>query len=315
MRRIPLWLTVVPLVIGGGVYWTIWSGYRDTLRADIAAVIPGVPVTIGGFPYRMQATAGAARIARDGPIRLLLSATGALINRAPWQRDLTIVRTNAPVADVAVPLAGATARLTAATGVSSLHLAKTGIARQSNVFTTAALRTGLIAAPVAATTFEVHLRETRARSNEAWAPTPPEQAQVVLAGLGVRIGGGAPLALAADIGITAAARLSDFAGWAAGGTVEIRALTLSDAGGEVVRLAASAVPVAGRLRFAGTVTTVCPSTVAAAFAGTSPPRELRLRTAVRLLFGGTPGAFTLAAADTTPRPVRAQAAPCPKLRA
>ncbi len=44
MKRIPLWLTIVPLLIGGVVYWHFWSGWRDTLRADLAAVMPGVPV-------------------------------------------------------------------------------------------------------------------------------------------------------------------------------------------------------------------------------------------------------------------------------
>ncbi len=199
--------------------------------------------------------------------------------------------------------------------MSSVHLATGGIARLSTVLTALHATTGLFAAPVAAGHFEVHLRETRARSNEAWSATPPQQAQVVLSGTGVRFGGGVPLAFDLDAGITATARLRDFAGWANGGTVEIRSATLADASGEVARLAASAVASGGTLRLAGTVTTVCPATVAAAFAGTVPRAESRLRNPVRLAFGGTPGAFTLAAPPAdAPTAVRGQLPPCPRLR-
>ncbi|MGI4878484.1 MAG: hypothetical protein ACRYG4_13465 [Janthinobacterium lividum] len=315
MKRIPLWLTVVPLVVGGGFYWHLWSGYRDTLRADIARYVPASPVKIGGFPYRMEATIGAPTLFRDGDIRLALRADSATANRGPWQRDLTVVRTANPVVDAAIPaLAGVRVHLTAASAISSLHLAGEVVARQSNVFNAARIATGLFAAPVTATSFEVHLRETRARSNEAWSPTPPQQAQVVLTGTGVRIGGGDPLTLAADAGITSTARLRGYAGWADGGTVELHSLTLGDAAGEIVRLAASAVAAKGQLRVVGTVATVCPATLAAAFAGSARPSELRLRVPVTLAFSGTPGAFQLAAMPAgPPRPVRAQIAKCPRL--
>lgn len=315
MRRIPLWLAVVPLVVGGGVYWHFWSGWRDTLRADLAAVMPGVPAAIGGFPYRLEADIAAPRFVLDGPVRLRLDARRARANRNPWQRDLTVVRTEGPGADVAVSaLTGITAHVAAATSVSSIHLAPGGIARLSTVLTGMQATTGLFAAPVTATSFEVHLRETRARSNEAWAATPPQQAQIVLAGSGVRFGKGAPLSLALDAGVTSTARLRSYAGWADGGTIEMRSATLSDATGEVARLTASVVSVGNTLRLTGTVTTVCPASVGAAVQGTAPPRELRLRNPVRLAFGGTPGFYVLAPVPRdAPTAVRSQLPPCPRL--
>ncbi len=96
MKRIPLWLTIVPLLLGGAVYWHFWSGWRDTLRADLAAVMPGVPVTIGGFPYRLEADVASPVYRLDGPAAVRLDAGRALINRNPWQRDLTVVRTERP---------------------------------------------------------------------------------------------------------------------------------------------------------------------------------------------------------------------------
>ncbi len=315
MKRIPLWLTLVPLVAGGAIYWHYWSGWRDDLRADLAAVAPGEAVAIGGFPYRLEADVAAPRYHLDGPARLALDAVRARVNRNPWRRDLTVVRTDRPGVVAAIAgLGGAAVNATAATSVSSVHLGSAGIARLSTVFTAFRGTTGLFAAPVAATTFEVHLRETRARSNEAWSATPPQQAQVVVTGKGVRFGGGAPLALDIDAGITAAARLRSYTAWADGGTVEIRSAVVADATGEVARLAASVVPVGGVLRLTGTVTTVCPASVRAAVDGTPAARESRLRNPVRLSFNGTPGFFVLApvpAAAATA--VRGQLPPCPRL--
>lgn len=315
MRRIPLWLTAVPLVIGGVWYWHFWSGYRDRLRADIVAVVPGATTTIGGFPYRMEADVAAPVVTRSGAIKLVVRASRALVNRGPWQPVLTVIRSDHPSVDVRIPaLTGVTARLDAATGVSSLHLAGTTIARQSNVFTAARLTTGLFAASVSAASFEVHFRETRARSNEAWSPTPPQQAQVVLTGTGVRFGNGAPLMVNGNFAVTATTRLRDFAAWADGGTVEVRALTLTDASGEVARLVASAVPIGGTLRLTGTIFTVCPASFAAAANGTATTGESRRRSPVRLTFGGTPGAFKLGPLPSdAPQAVRSQLPPCPRL--
>ena len=322
MRRFPLWLTIVPLVLGGLVYWHFWSGWRDTLRADLAAVLPGVPVVIGGFPYRLEARVDdTPAYGLNGPVKLIVRARRALVNRNPWQRDLTVVR----AADVHIaaaidgidagparPLGVAAA---SADAVSSLRYGPNGITRLSIVFHGFNATSPVLGTPVTAPTFEVHLRETRARSNEAWSATPPQQAQVVLSGAGVRFGQGAPLTLDLDAGVTATSRLRDFAGWAAGGTVEIRAATLADASGEVARLAATVVPVGGTLRLTGTVTTVCPATVRAAVDGGVAAPESRRRNPVRLAFGGTPGFFVLAPVPPdAPTAVRGQLPPCPRLR-
>ncbi len=316
MKRIPVWLTSVPLIIGGLVYWHFWSGWRDTLRADLAAVLPTKTVTIGGFPYRLEADVASPRYTLGGPLRLTLDAVRAKANRNPWQRDLTVVRTESPAVSAAINgLAGAVVHATAATGVTSVRVGAAGIARLSTVLTGFTATTALFAAPITATMFEVHLRETRARSNEAWSATPPQQAQVVLSGTGVRFGGGASLTFALDAGITATARLRNFAGWSQGGTVEIREATLRDATGEVARLTASIVPVGGTLRMTGTVTTVCPAAVAAAVDGTVAPRESRRRTPVRLALNGTPGFFVLALVpNDTSTAVHGQSPPCPRLR-
>ncbi|QYE33861.1 DUF2125 domain-containing protein [Polymorphobacter sp. PAMC 29334] len=336
MRRVPLWLTIVPLALGGAVYWHYWSGWKDQFRTDIATVMPdGVTgfgrspyhvQAIGGFPYRLEAEVtnpfyelGGAHDERrpdDGPVGLVLSAKRALLNRNPWQRDLTIVRAGHPLFVAGVTgLVGADVHGSATQSVSSIHLNGTGIARLSTVFKGLKATTALFAAPVTADHFEVHLRETRARSNEAWSPTPPQQAQVVLSGTGVRIGQGAPLTLAADFGVTATSRLRDYAGWAAGGTVEVHSLTLADASGEVLAMTASGVPAEGTIRLTGTITTVCPASVAAAFAASRAPVEQRLRNPVRLAFGGVPGAFTVGAPPpSAPTAFRAQLPPCPLLR-
>ena len=317
MRRIPLWWTLLPLAFGLAAYWHLWSGYRDTFRADIVRLLPGATVTIGGFPYRMEAEVAAPVLGRSGDVLVSLAAAHATLNRGPWQRELTVIRTVAPRVTVSfAPLARASARIEADLGLSSLHIGDGRVVRLSNVFSRARIGTGLFDAAITADRFEVHLRQTPARSNESWSPTPPQQAQMVLVGTAVRIGNGAPLTLNADIAVTAIAPLSSLAAWTEGGTVEIRSLVLADPSGEVVRLAASAVPAAGQLRLAGTITTVCPATVRAAFDHRPAPRESRLRLPVRLAFSGSPGMVVLQPAATSGdiRSVRAQLPPCPALR-
>ena len=315
-RRFPLWLTIVPLAAAVGGYWYAWSGWRDDFHAELARVVPGSAVTIGGFPYRMEAEVGAlARASRAPDIDARVSAASAVLNRGPWQRDLTIVRATQPRVAARIPsLASSGLSIAAPSAEMSVHLDQAGaVARLSTVFARATVGLALLGRPLTADKLEVHVRETPGRSDEAWSPVRPERAQLVLGGAGVRLGGGAPLTLAGDLGVNGPGKLVDFAHWAGEGSVAVRGLTLADKTGEVLRLDATLVADAGRPRLTGTIVTVCPATVRAAFAGASPVSEQRLRLAVRLAVGGAPGAWTLGGLPDAPRAVRAQQPPCPAL--
>lgn len=314
MRRVPLWLTFVPLLLGAAGYYWFWSGYAERFAAEVATVLPGVPARIGGFPYRIEATLGRPRLQLGGPVAgATLDAASAAATRGPWRPQLTVIRSTAPRMQIAVAaLARATLDVTAAAALSSLHVEGRRLQRLSTVFDRPQIVSGLLPVAARADRLEVHLRETPAVA-AAGMPTPPRQAQVVLTGTAVRFGPGAPLTLNADIGLTSPARLRSYAGWAAGGTVEV-GLTLSDASGEVLRMAASGVPSSGALRLAGTIDTVCPAHVAAAFTGTVPAPEARARRPVRLAFAGTPGALRLTGAPPAGLATRTQLPPCPRLR-
>lgn len=316
MKRFPLWLTLVPLIAAVAGYYWYWSGQRDAFRTEIARVFPGSSLSVGGFPYRLEAIVGApARksLARDVDARV--SATSAVLNRGPFQSDLTVVRTVDPRIVARIPaLAAAGVSIAARSAQTSLHLDKKGvIARLSTVLDAARVNTALLGDSVVAKTLEVHFREIPGRLPEAWSPTLPERAQVVLAGEGVRMAKGAPLRLAADLRVTGPTPLVDYARWAGKGTVEVRGLTLADATGEVLRLDATIVAAEGRPRVTGTILTPCPLTVQAALTGTGVS-EQRLRIPVKLAFGGSPGAWTLTGVPPPGRPVRGQQPPCPALR-
>ncbi len=314
MRRFPLWLTIVPLVLAVGGYWWAWTGWKDDFRAEIARVLPGVPVTIGGFPYRMEAEVGRPRLAARGDVTATASAARAVLNRGPWQRQLTIIRSVAPRLSAAIPaLTGSGVAIAAPSAETSLHIEAGRIVRLSTVLTGATADLQVLGVPLTARTLELHFRETPGRSAEAWSPTLPERAQLVVAGEGVKTASGAPLTLAADLRVTGPARLTSYAAWADKGSVEIRNLTLGDAAGEVLRLNATLVASGGVPHVTGTMLTACPATVRAAMTGTRVS-EQRLRLPVQLALGGTPGAWRLTGVPEPGRPVRAQQPPCPVLR-
>lgn len=316
MRRFPLWLTLVPLVLAVAGYYWYWSAQRDAFRTEIARVFPGSALSVGGFPYRLEATVGApARKSLAPDIDARVSAASAVLNRGPFQRALTVVRTTDPRVVARVPaLAASGLTIAAKSAQSSLHLDKAGvIARLSTVFDAARVDAALLGGSVTAQSLEVHVREIPGRLPEAWSPTLPERAQVVLAGVGVRMGRSAPLRLAADLRVTGPTPLIDYARWAGKGTVEVRGLTLADATGEVLRMDATMVAEQGRPRLSGTILTPCPLSVQAALAGTRVS-EQRLRIPVKLAFGGSPGAWTLAGIPAPGRPVRGQQPACPALR-
>ena len=316
MKRYSLWLTLVPLVVAVLGYYWYWSGQRDAFRAEVARVLPGAAVTVGGFPYRLEATVVApVRRSRAPDIAAQVSAASAVINRGPFQRDLSVVRTTSPQVTARIPaLAASGLRITAPAAQSSLHLDKAGnIARLSTVFEAARIDAALLGAVATATSLEVHVRETPGRLSEPWSPTLPERAQVVLAGEGVRLAAGAPLRLAADLRVTGPTRLVDYARWAGAGSVQIRGLTLADKTGEVLRMDATLIAAGGLPRLAGTIDTVCPASVNAALTG-ARVSEQRLRIAVKLTLRGSPGAWVLSGVPAPGRPVRAQQPACPALR-
>ena len=316
MRRVPLWVTLLPLLAGIGAYWLVWDRFAHRFAADIAAVLPGAPPAIAGFPYRLETEIARPVLARDWPgLAVRLSAARAVLNRGPWQPSLTVVSTETPRVSLAVPrLAGASITLTAATGLSSLNVEAGRIARLSNVFTAAQAMLGMFPAQASAERLELHFRETPTAATVSASPRFPVQAQLVLAGEGVRLAGGDPLTLAGEAALTARAPIRSLAAWSAGGTAELKA-SLTDATGEVLAIAATAVPTGdGRVRLAGTLTTVCPATVRAAFAQTSPPAERRTRMPVRLAFSGFGGSLRLTGTVPANAPVRAQIPPCPALR-
>jgi len=314
MKRLPLWLTVVPLVLAVAGYWWAWSGWRHEFRAEIARVLPGVPVSIGGFPYRLEADVATPRLAARGDVTATAAAERGIVNRGPWQRQLTIIRSVAPRLSAAIPaLTGAGVAIAAPSAETSLHIEDGRIVRLSTVLTGATVELQLLGLPLTARSLELHLRETPGRSAEAWSPTLPERAQLVLAGEGVKATSGAPLKLAADLRVTGQTRLTSYAAWADKGTVEIRNLTLGDASGEVLRLNATLVASGGVPQLAGTMLTACPSTVRAALTGVRVS-EQRLRLPVQLALTGAPGAWRLTGVPEPGRPVRAQQPPCPVLR-
>ncbi len=315
-RRMPLWVAFVPLLIGGLGYGWLWSGYAERLRADVGRVLPGRTVTISGFPYRVAASVDTAKVAVDRPgLTASLTAAAATVDRGPWHPELSVVRLSGVEFRLAVPpLRGVMTAIDAPAALVSVHVEDGKLQRLSTVFDHPRFSIGLFPGALTATRLETHVREMLPALTGPSAPTPPVQAQLVVAGTGVQLAGGDPLRLDADVAVTGNQPLRSVAGWAAGGTAEVRRLTLADASGEVLALVATAVPgAAGRLQFAGTIDTICPASVAVLFNG-GAVSEQRLRRPVRLSFAGPAGTLRLAAPDTVGLARRTQLPPCPVLR-
>ena len=321
--RIPLWVTLAPLVLGVLLWWLVWRSYAGDFEAEVAAALPpGTQVSASGFPYRLETRIPDVAIVYAGDaVRAGLRAGELAVNRVPWQKDRQVLNLNSPVSDLSLaPLAGASVRVEAKEAQASLRLDGKRIARASVVWQSPTLSSGLFAAPVRAAQFEAHLRETPAEpgAEAERSPRLPTQAQLVLSGTDVRIGEGDPLTFSLDSEITAKGPLEALARWASDGTVEIRSAVLTDGTGEVARMAATIVPSGtGALRIAGTVETMCPANVRAALAGLPPVPEKRVRRAETVAFSGTlPGGIMADARDPAlpPAPVRGQQPACPRLR-
>ncbi len=316
IRRIPLWLTLVPLAAGLLVYWLLWSGWARDFEATIQPWLPDTTLSITGFPYRMEVDVVRPRLAGGDVVKLEASATRAQVNRGPWQPELTIVSTQAPRFSAIVG-PGIGASLSGLTGLTSIHVLDGRLVRLSTRIEAARARLGFTSAVVGADLLELHLRETGAAAPVATGPTPATRGQMVIDAQRLRLDKGDALTVKGDIDVTGTARLTGFDAWASAGTIEVRNLAIADAHGEIARIAATIVPLGHNgLRFAGTITTICPASVAAAFAGAVPVTEQRLRAAVRLSFEGVAGAVRLAGLpdDLEGRSVRSQLPACPALR-
>lgn len=320
-RRIPLIVTLVPLALGIGAWYLVWSGWRDRLETALRDILPAeTALSVGGFPYRLEARTGPVRLVqRDSATVATLEADWLSVHRQPWRVDRQVINLLGPRAELAIRgLAGASLALEAPSAQASLRLADGRIARASAVFEAARLAAGFLPVGVRAERFEAHVRETPATMARDGGAALPVQAQLVVAGEELRIGAGDPVRMSAALDLAAAVPVRSVAVWLAGGTVELRELVIADREGEVARLAGTVSPGADRrLLFAGTVETVCPASVRAALVGAPPVSEKRTRKPVRFALTGVLGA----AAEIEPPapgavapPVRAQAPPCPRLR-
>lgn len=315
-RRIPLWLTLVPLALAIGLYWLLWSGWAREFAAVVEATLPGADVEVTGFPYRLEAALVApAWTAGDG-VKVVAGADRAVVNRGPWAPELTVIRAEYPkVSAIVGPGFGAS--FTGKAALTSVKIVDGRLARLSSIIEAARARLGFTPVGIGADVFELHLRERVPTASAASSATLPPRGQLVVKGQRLRFDGGDALSFEADLTANGAGRLTDFNRWAQDGTIEVSRLTLADAHGEVARLSATLVPV-GRtaLRFAGTIETVCPANVVAAFGGAASVSEMRLRVPVRLAFDGLAGAMRLSGVpdDLTMRARRGQDPACPAIR-
>lgn len=317
--RLPLWATLIPLAVGLLVWGVLWRGQAASFEADLQKLLPGTDISVTGFPYRLEAEiAPISRRHEDTALVASLEAREISVNRVPWQPGRQVLNLTDSTARLALkPLPGVTARVTAAEAQASLRLEQGRIARLSGVWENPRIETGLLPSAATARHFEAHLRETPSSKAAPASPRLPTQVQLVLAADALRLGSGDPLGFALDSELTARTPIDSLAGWARGGTAEIRAATLSDATGEVARLAATLVAEDGALRLAGTIETVCPANVRAALAGLPPVSEKRLRKPQRIAVGGKlPGNLQAAPPELgrPAGPIRGQEPACPRLR-
>ncbi|WP_448581573.1 hypothetical protein [Thermaurantiacus sp.] len=319
MTRPPLWLTLVPLLLGIAGWYLAWSQWRDRLETALLALLPaGTPIALGGFPYRLEARTGPVQLERAGEaVTARLAAEAMVVNRQPWRVDRQVINLAAPRIAL-TGLRGATLGLEAPSAQASLRFDSGWIARASAVFEAARLRAEFLPVPARAERLEVHVRETPANVVSDQSATLPVQAQLILSAVALRFGEGEAVSLSAALDLTARAPVRRVATWQAGGTAELRELVIADREGEVVRVSGTFSPGADRrLLFAGSVETVCPASVRAALLGSPPVSEKRTRKPVRFALTAVLGELAEPEAPVpgaVAPPVRAQAPDCPRLR-
>ena len=315
-RRIPLWLTLVPLALAVGLYLLLWQGWARDFDSEVHDWLPATPFEVTGFPYRLEALISHPELQGGAVVRLFASALRARINRGPWQEDLTLVGADYPRFSAIVG-PGIGASFSGKSALTSIKVENGRLQRLSSVIEAANARLGFSPVTIAADSLELHLRERLPDARTPEAATPPPRGQLVISGQRVRFDRGDALTLAADMAVTGPDRLTAYDRWATTGTIELTRASLSDAHGEIAGIRATIVPIGRRaLRFAGTIDTICPATISAAFAGKTAAPEQRLRTALRLAFEGEPGTMRLAALpnDLGQRAVRGQLPACPVIR-
>lgn len=326
-KRPPLWLTLVPLIAAVALYGLLWRGWANDFKVEVARVLPAATLQMGGFPYRLEAQVSQPALSLGQVLRLTINAESARINRGPWRPNPTVIRLENPQVSVAVSPGvspgvspavspGVSAAITARSATASINWGEGRLRRQSNILQAAVVRLGASPIDIRADTLELHLREQDGAPVPQSAPVRQARGQLVLAGSRLRLAGGDALTLAAEVLATGSARLSDYARWADGGTLELTRLTLADAHGDVLSAQATLAPVGSQgLDIEGTISTVCPVSLAAAFAGMAPAAEKRLRVPVRLAFAGRFEAMRLAPLpDLGSRLRRDQEPDCPRLR-
>lgn len=313
-KRPPIWLTLVPLLAAVALYSLLWRGWAADFKAEIASILPGTTLEMGGFPYRLEAQVSQPALRLGDVFSLAVKAESARINRGPWRPNPTVIRLENPHVAVGVSPA-MSADIKASSATASINWGEGRLRRQSSILQAATVRLGASPVAISADTLELHLREQEGAPVPKTSPAREARGQLVLAGSRLRLSGGDALTMAAEVLATGSARLTDYARWADGGTLELTRLTLADAHGEVLSAQATLAPNGSQsIDIAGTISIVCPATLAAAFAGTSPAPEKRLRIAIRLAFEGRLEAMRLAPLpDLSARPRRDQAPDCPRL--
>jgi hypothetical protein len=316
MRRIPLWLTVLPLIVAVGLYHLLWQGWARDFDAVVRGWLPSSVFEVGGFPYRLEAEIAHPSLAGGDVVKLVASATRIQVNRGPWQPELTVIRAEYPRFSAIVG-PGLGASFSGKSALTSVNVVNGRLVRLSTVVDAANARLGFTPVKIAADSLELHLRERVPDAAAPESPTPPARGQLVVSGQRIRFDGGDAITLDADLTVTGPARLTAYDRWAMTGTIEVTTLALADAHGEVALIKATLVPVGRKgLRFAGTIETICPASIAAAFGGLPAPAEKRLRAPLRLAFEGVPGSMRLTGVpdDLASRATRGQLPPCPVLR-
>jgi hypothetical protein len=319
MRRIPLWTTLIPLAAGIGGYWLVWHRFSAQFATDMGQMLPAQTVHVGGFPYRLEAEFDSPNLRiGDASFAAAFNARHMILNRGPWQPDLTVMRSvDAVLTMAATKIDGAQLNIRAPSAQGSLRRAGGRIARLSLVFNDPSITIADIVRPLRAAAFEIHLRQPTTVAGSSAGPKFPARLEGIANGTQLRFAGSAALNMSMTFSVTGQTQFHNFAAWADGGTIEIANLKLTDASGEILSGSATIAPIPnGTLHISGSLMTVCPAAVRAAFAGVAAPTEQRLRTSVRLAFGGDTRAIAVGAPDTDVAGLtrRGQLPPCPVLR-